>query len=266
MKLRNFPQVKLPLCCSCNTLPPCNRWRYARFVNYALLRPLLFRLDAETAHGLAFRALRLQNPKAEIRYDGPLACTVAGLQFPNPVGMAAGFDKNAEAPDAILGMGFGYAEVGSVTPRPQAGNVRPRLFRLVEDRAVINRMGFNNHGGDAAAARLKARAGRPGVIGMNIGANKDSEDRVADYTHLVRLMAPLCSYIVVNVSSPNTPGLRALQDESALTSLLDAVIAERDATCGQGSGPRSSSRSPPISNRQTSIRSRASPSTRHWGR
>src|SRR6187397_2669310 len=159
---------------------------------------------------------------------GPLETHVAGLAFPNPLGMAAGFDKDGEVPDALLGLGFGFAEVGSITPRPQAGNPKPRLFRLVEDRAVINRMGFNNGGAAAAAARLAKRAGRPGIVGINIGANKDSADRIADYAHMTRVMAPLASYLAVNISSPNTPGLRALQDEAALTALLDAVLEARD--------------------------------------
>jgi len=163
--------------------------------------------------------------------------TVAGLSFPNPVGMAAGFDKNAEVPDALLAMGFGFAEVGSITPLPQEGNPRPRLFRLVEDRAVINRLGFNNAGAQVVVDRLEARAGKPGIVGINIGANKDSADRVADYAIMARLMTPLASYLAVNISSPNTPGLRALQDESALTALLDAVIEARDAACGKGTPP-----------------------------
>jgi len=157
---------------------------------------------------------------------GPLETTVAGLAFPNPLGMAAGFDKDGEVPDALLGLGFGFAEVGSITPRPQAGNPRPRLFRLVEDRAVINRMGFNNGGAAAAAARLAARE-RRGIVGINIGANKDSADRVADYAQMAQVMAPLADYLAVNISSPNTPGLRALQDEGALAGLLDAVLEAR---------------------------------------
>ena len=158
---------------------------------------------------------------------GPLAIDVAGLTFPNPLGMAAGFDKDAEVPDQLLGLGFGFAEVGSITPRPQTGNPKPRLFRLVEDRAVINRMGFNNAGAEVARDRLQRRADRPGIVGINVGANKDSEDRIADYVTMTRIMAPLASYLAVNISSPNTPGLRALQDESALAGLLDAVIEAR---------------------------------------
>ena len=197
---------------------------------YSLLRPLLFRLDAETAHGIALCALKLM-PRRALAASGPLATSVAGLTFPTPLGMAAGFDKDGEVPDALLGLGFGFAEVGSITPLPQAGNPRPRLFRLWEDRAVINRMGFNNGGGEVAARRLAARLGQPGVVGINIGANKDSADRIADYATMAALMAPLASYLAVNVSSPNTPGLRALQDEGALAALLDGVLAAR------GEGP-----------------------------
>jgi dihydroorotate dehydrogenase len=194
---------------------------------YRLLNTAIFRLDAESAHRLAIVALDLLPMGQAAASTGPLASTVAGIDFPNPVGMAAGFDKDAQVPDALLGLGFGFAEVGSITPLPQAGNPRPRLFRLAEDDAVINRMGFNNSGAQLAAARLAARAGRPGVIGINIGANKDSADRIADYATMTRIMAPLATYLAVNISSPNTPGLRALQDESALGDLLDAVLDAR---------------------------------------
>jgi dihydroorotate dehydrogenase len=152
---------------------------------------------------------------------------VAGLRFPNPVGLAAGYDKDAQVPDQVLGLGFGFAECGSITPLPQEGNPRPRLFRLEEDRAVINRMGFNNRGCEAAMHRLLRRAGRPGIVGVNIGANKDARDRIDDYALMTKAMAPLASYLAVNISSPNTPGLRALQDEGALTALVDAVLAAR---------------------------------------
>ncbi len=192
-----------------------------------MLRPALFQLDAERAHRLTLFALKVSPLRRTARPQGPLATRVAELDFSTPLGMAAGFDKDAEVPDALLGLGFGFAEVGSITPLPQAGNPKPRLFRLVEDRAVINRMGFNNGGGEAAAARLRARAGRPGVVGINIGANKDAADRIADYAAMTALMAPLADYLAVNISSPNTPGLRALQDESALTGLLDAVFEAR---------------------------------------
>ena len=192
---------------------------------YRLARPALFTLDPERAHGLAIAALKAL-PGSRAPSGGPLETHVAGLAFPNPVGMAAGFDKDGEVPNALLGQGFGFVEVGSITPRPQAGNPQPRLFRLAEDRAVINRMGFNNGGAAAAAARLAAREKR-GIVGINIGANKDSADRIADYAQMTRLMAPLASYLAINISSPNTPGLRALQDEGALTALLDAVLAAR---------------------------------------
>jgi dihydroorotate dehydrogenase len=194
---------------------------------YRLLRPALFALDAETAHGLAIAVLKARPAGRPAAPEGPLAIRVAGLAFPNPLGMAAGFDKNGEVPDALLGLGFGFAEVGSITPRPQAGNPKPRLFRLAEDRAVINRMGFNNGGAPAAAARLAARAGLPGIVGINVGANKDSADRIADYAQMTQVMAPLADYLAVNISSPNTPGLRALQDGGALTALLDAVLEAR---------------------------------------
>ena len=193
---------------------------------YRLLRPAIFALDAERAHRLTIAALKLWGPAAPTHVEGPLATTVAGLRFPNPLGMAAGFDKDAEVPDALLALGFGFAEVGSITPLPQLGNPKPRLFRLVEDEAVINRRGCNNGGGAAAAQNLALRE-RRGIVGINVGANKDSVDRVADYASMTRLMAPLADYLVVNISSPNTPGLRALQDEGALVGLLDAVLDAR---------------------------------------
>jgi len=193
---------------------------------YRFLRSVLFQLDAETAHRVALTALKLPSPRQPARTGGPLAIRVAGIDFPNPLGMAAGFDKDAEVPGALLRQGFGFVEVGSITPLPQIGNPRPRLFRLAEDRAVINRMGFNNGGAEAAVRRLVGRAAG-GILGINIGANKDSADRVQDYVTMTRLMAPLASYLAVNVSSPNTPGLRALQDEGALAALLDGVLAAR---------------------------------------
>ena len=198
---------------------------------FALIRPALFALDPETAHGLSIAALKAL-PLPTARIDPALRTTVAGIAFPGPLGAAPGYDKNGEVPEALLRLGFGFAEVGTVTPLAQAGNPRPRLFRLVEDRAVINRMGFNNAGAEALLARLKARAGRPGVVGVNIGANKDSPDRIADYAQLARIMAPVATYLTVNISSPNTPGLRALQDEGALAALLDAVLEARG-----GEGP-----------------------------
>ncbi|WP_340317532.1 quinone-dependent dihydroorotate dehydrogenase [Rhizorhabdus argentea] len=197
---------------------------------YTLLRPLLFTLDAERAHRATIRALRLKPAAAAPAADPRLASEVAGLRFPNPVGLAAGFDKDAQVPDAMLGLGFGFVEVGTLTPFPQAGNPRPRLFRLVEDRAVINRMGFNNGGQAAAYERLLRRNRQPGIVGINIGANKDAADRIADYAHGVQVMAGLARYLTVNISSPNTPGLRALQDRGALDALLAAVVAARAAS------------------------------------
>jgi len=195
---------------------------------YALARPLLFMFEPERAHHLAFAALKAM-PARPARHDARLAVEVAGLTFPSPVGLAAGLDKDALASDAFLALGFGFVEVGTVTPLPQAGNPKPRLFRLAEDAAIINRMGFNNRGQAAAFERLRARAARPGIVGVNIGANKDAADRVADYAAGVRRMAPVADYLTVNISSPNTPGLRALQDAAALDALLEAVMAERPA-------------------------------------
>ena len=195
---------------------------------YSLARPLLFTLEPEQAHHLAFAALKAVPPRAA-RHDHRLAGEVAGLTFPSPIGLAAGLDKDALAPDAFLALGFGFVEVGTVTPLPQAGNPQPRLFRLAEDEAIINRMGFNNRGQAAALERLTARAGRPGIVGVNIGANKDAADRIADYANGVARMAPVASYLTVNISSPNTPGLRALQDAGALDALLEAVMAARPA-------------------------------------
>ncbi len=188
---------------------------------FDLARPALFRLDPERAHGLTLAALKAV-PWRTARHDPVLATRVAGLDFPSPVGLAAGFDKDAEVPDAMLGLGFGFVEVGTLTPQPQAGNPRPRLFRLVEDEAVINRMGFNNDGQAAARARL-ARRKRRGVVGINIGANKNATDRIADYVTGVQAMAEVADYLTVNISSPNTPGLRGLQDLGPLTELLTAI-------------------------------------------
>ncbi|HJM49260.1 MAG TPA: quinone-dependent dihydroorotate dehydrogenase [Alphaproteobacteria bacterium] len=196
---------------------------------YRLAWPLLRRLDAETAHRLSIKALGTGLWRAPA-FDSPrLACRLLGLDFANPIGMAAGYDKDAEVPDALLGLGFGFAEVGSVTPRPQAGNPRPRLFRLLEDRAVINRMGFNNRGLEHLARRLEARPRpqRQGIVGVNLGANGDSDDRVGDYVSGLKRLQGLADYLVVNVSSPNTPGLRDLQAGEALAELLDRLLAAR---------------------------------------
>ena len=196
---------------------------------YNLARPFIFALEAEKAHALTIAGLKALPLGSAPKSDSILATTVAGLDFTNPIGMAPGFDKNGEVPDALIRMGFGYAEVGTLTPRAQPGNPKPRIFRLPEDKAVINRLGFNNEGQENAAPRLKRMRGRMGngVLGINIGANKDSEDRIADYVIGVKNMAPFADYLTVNISSPNTPGLRALQDKGALEELLAAVMQAR---------------------------------------
>ena len=190
--------------------------------------PLLRWLDAEDAHRLAIQGLKLLPPVKSHPDDSKLAVRAFGLNFPNPVGMAAGFDKNGEVSDALLRLGFGFVEIGSVTPKPQAGNPRPRLFRLERDEAVINRMGFNNDGADVVLRRLAGRAHLGGIVGVNIGANKDSSDRVADYVRLIETFATVASYFTVNISSPNTPGLRNLQQASQLDDLLAKVIEARN--------------------------------------
>lgn len=195
---------------------------------YPLLRPLIFTLDAERAHRLTILGLKNAPIGGPPRSPAALASKVAGLDFLNPVGLAAGFDKDAEVPQKMLSLGFGFTEVGTLTPLPQSGNPKPRIFRLAADEAVINRLGFNNGGQQAAAERLAGRK-RTGIVGINIGANKDSEDRIADYEFGVHAMAPLADYLTINISSPNTPGLRALQDEGALDALLERVMAARGA-------------------------------------
>jgi len=194
----------------------------------ALSLPMLRWLDPEDAHRLAIQGLRFLPPGKPRPDDPKLAVRAFGLNFPNPIGMAAGFDKSAEVPDALLRLGFGFVEIGSVTPKPQSGNPRPRLFRLERDEAVINRMGFNNDGAEAALRRLAARAQHGGIVGVNVGANKDSPDRVADYVKLIETFAPVASYFTVNVSSPNTPGLRNLQEGALLNDLLAKVIDARE--------------------------------------
>ncbi len=189
---------------------------------------LLRLLPPEAAHRATLGLMRLAGPllPGPAPDEPALAVRALGLDFPNPVGLAAGFDKDGEVPGAMLRLGFGFVEVGTVTPRPQAGNPRPRLFRLGEDRAVINRMGFNNDGMAAMAARL-ARRKRGGIAGINIGANKDSADRIADYRACFERLAPLADYVTVNISSPNTPGLRGLQNRDELERLLAALCEER---------------------------------------
>lgn len=201
---------------------------------YGLIRPLLFALDAERAHHLSIAALRWLPVAPPLGHDPLLSTTVARLRFPNPVGLAAGYDKDGRIAHKMHGLGFGFSELGTLTPLAQPGNPQPRLFRLVEDRAVINRFGFNNGGQGAAADRI-ARYRRPKgqggpVIGVNIGANKDATAAgrgVADYVTGVQVMAPLADYLTVNISSPNTPGLRALQGRGPLDELLGAVMAAR---------------------------------------
>ncbi|HEY3950545.1 quinone-dependent dihydroorotate dehydrogenase [Phenylobacterium sp.] len=192
-------------------------------------------LDPEDAHGWAIRGLKLGLGPAGGRDDPILATELAGLTLANPVGLAPGFDKDAEVFAPMLRAGFGFVECGTVTPLPQAGNPRPRLFRLSQDRAVINRMGFNNQGLEAFAGRLAKPA--PGVVGANIGANKDSEDRIGDYVTGLRRLWGLASYFTINVSSPNTPGLRALQTKAALEELLGRLAEAAAALPAQGRVP-----------------------------
>jgi dihydroorotate dehydrogenase len=196
---------------------------------YPLLRPLLFRLDAERAHRLAVRALARHRSGSRPPRGRILAQRIWGRDFPNPVGLAAGFDKNAECFAGALALGFGFVEIGSVTPLPQTGNPRPRLFRLPQARAVINRMGFNNDGMEAVAARLAARDRARGIVGVNLGKNKETVDAAADYEKGIARLGPFADYLVINVSSPNTPGLRALQGRAPLAALIDRVRAARDA-------------------------------------
>ena len=204
---------------------------------FSLARPVLFAMAPEDAHELTLKSLERGIYRRDHRADPPsLAVTLGGLTFPNPVGIAAGFDKDARVPDAMLGLGCGFAEIGTVTPLPQAGNPRPRVFRLVEDNAVVNRLGFNNQGHAAAKVRLAAR--RPvGIVGVNIGANKDASDRTGDYVRGLETFYELASYFTVNISSPNTPGLRDLQAPAALDELLGRVMAAREQKISAG-GPR----------------------------
>lgn len=196
-------------------------------------RKALFMLDAEEAHGLSLVALKSGLVPGCTTSDPALSVSAAGLHFPNPLGMAAGYDKNAEVPDAVLKLGFGFTEVGTLTPRPQSGNPKPRIFRLVEDRAVINRLGFNNEGHEAALKRLQQRTVRGGIVGVNIGANKDTEDRVGDYVAGIVRFYDVASYFTANISSPNTPGLRDLQAADSLKALLERVLNARDGEAGR---------------------------------
>lgn len=195
----------------------------------SLARPLLFRLDPETAHHLTITALQIAPLPKPAPDDPRLAIEAFCLSFDNPLGLAAGFDKNAQVPDRMARLGFGLVEVGTVTPRPQTGNPRPRLFRLVEDEAAINRFGFNNEGHASVHQRLLAHPCTLVPLGINLGANKDTEDRAADYVQGIECFADVASYFTINVSSPNTPGLRNLQAAQALDDLLARVLAARDA-------------------------------------
>lgn len=196
-------------------------------LRYPLMRPLLFTLPPETAHRAAIRALQLGLCPVSRLTHPSLTTRIAGLDLPNPVGLAAGFDKNAECYSGALRAGFGFVEIGTVTPRPQPGNPSPRVFRLVESRALINRLGFNNEGVDAAVARLKKR--RHGIVGGNIGKNKDSQDAIADYVAAMQALYPYVDYITANISSPNTPGLRNLQQADELRALIGALHEVRAA-------------------------------------
>ena len=206
---------------------------------YALGRRMLLNVEPEQAHELSLKFLTTGFfPPTTIPQDPRLATHAFGLRFPNPIGIAAGFDKNARVPDAILKLGFGFAEVGTVTPKPQSGNPKPRVFRLVDDQAVINRLGFNNDGHEPALRRLKNRQGKGGIVGVNIGANKQSSDRITDYVSGISTFIDDASYFMVNISSPNTPGLRDLQSAETLDTLLSKVLRARDLGVEQGKAKR----------------------------
>jgi dihydroorotate dehydrogenase len=200
-----------------------------------LALPLSRLFEAEDAHRLAIRALSMMPKEAAPADDPRLSVSAFGLNFRNPIGVAAGFDKNAEVPDAVLALGFGFAEIGTLTPKPQAGNPKPRVFRLLRDEGVINRLGFNNEGFHAVAARLTLRVPH-GILGINVGANKDSQDRIADYVAGVETFSPHATYLTINVSSPNTPGLRDLQSAEALNELIKRVLEARERAVQRGSG------------------------------
>jgi dihydroorotate dehydrogenase len=206
---------------------------------YQLTRPALFALSPEEAHELSLKALQCGlYPRSLAAEDRVLSQSVFGLEFPNPVGIAAGYDKDARVPDAILGMGCGFAEVGTVTPKPQSGNPKPRVFRIVDDAALVNRLGFNNGGHSAALERLESRTSREGIVGVNIGANKDSDDRVEDYVLGLMRFNSVASYFTINISSPNTPGLRDLQAPEALDELLTRIMATRTRLVKDGASRR----------------------------
>lgn len=192
-------------------------------------RPALFSVDAERAHGLSLASLKAGlHPRVDRSVDGRLAISLAGIDFPNPLGMAAGYDKNAQVPNALAALGFGHVEVGTVTPLPQPGNAKPRVFRLVKDRGVINRLGFNSGGHAVALENLKKHEG-DAIVGVNLGANKTSEDFAADYVAGITFFASVARYFTVNISSPNTPGLRGLQERDPLSDLVSRVADARDS-------------------------------------
>ncbi|WP_282277103.1 quinone-dependent dihydroorotate dehydrogenase [Stenotrophomonas sp. PS02297] len=206
---------------------------------YPLARPFLFALDAERAHGLTLSALELAwrtgtTPLIAAR-PAPMPTAAFGLDFPNPVGLAAGLDKNGEHIDALFGLGFGFVEIGTVTPRPQAGNPKPRLFRLPRHAAIINRMGFNNAGVDALVRNVERSRQRTGPLGINIGKNKDTpnEEALSDYLACMEKVYPLADYITVNISSPNTAGLRELQEEQALRRLVGGLREAQERLAAQ---------------------------------
>jgi len=206
---------------------------------YRFARPALFALDPEDAHEATIKALERGLHPRQLGSDDPLLRqTVIGLDFSNPLGIAAGYDKDARVPDAILAMGCGFAEIGTVTPKPQPGNPRPRVFRLIADRALINALGFNNGGHAAALERLEARGDTRGIVGVNIGANKDSTDRSGDYAKGIAAFSNVASYFTVNISSPNTPGLRDLQAPAALDELLSRVMEARERAVSEGAPKR----------------------------
>ncbi|MGB4057791.1 MAG: quinone-dependent dihydroorotate dehydrogenase [Alphaproteobacteria bacterium] len=209
---------------------------------YRLLRPMIFKLDPERAHRATLRAMKsglippctpVNNPALEVK--------LWGLHFPNPIGLSAGFDKSAEVISPALGMGFGFVEAGTVTPKPQTGNPAPRVFRDPQTESVINRMGFPNDGADIFKNNLENFLGSkqrpPGVVGINIGMNKDQTTPAKDYTALINRLGPMADYITINISSPNTPGLRDLQKREPLLELLGAVLAERKRACGDHPPP-----------------------------
>ncbi len=206
---------------------------------FDLARPALFTLEAERAHEMTLATMEKGlYPRSLCPDRLELGQSLLGLSFPNPIGIAAGFDKNARVPDQLLAMGLGFAEIGTITPLPQVGNPRPRVFRLIEDGAVINRLGFNNEGHAVALERLRRRAGRPGIVAVNIGANKDTSDRVADYVLGLEVFWDVATTFTVNISSPNTPGLRDLQAPEALDALLGRVMEARARLIASGKPSR----------------------------